>query len=213
MSGAPGASDEAVGGVQELVSSAKSIVERLLSPPSSDHARAAADGTAGGAAADGMAGGAAAAEGIAEGTADESAAAAASAASQDANVPESDVDVAEGGEGDDELCPVCLELPSEPRPWKAGCGHIFCPQCEQACLARSLRCPMCRAEAPASTRPIDRAQLLLTALQLARLRELERLRTESGPVEQPRREPRTRIGRWASRRANAINSYVDSLLD
>ena len=78
-------------------------------------------------------------------------------------------------------CPVCFEeLSAEHhKPWAANCGHVFCPRCAEACLARSLKCPVCRSEAPASAKPPpSRRQVLLTAAHMIRLRELEQLRAE-----------------------------------
>ena len=117
-------------------------------------------------------------------------------------------------------CPVCMETftaadgtkPS--KPWPASCGHMFCVECWDACIARDLRCPMCRTAAPRSARPVSRGERLLTAYQVIRLQELERLRRLREEEERQRqaREPRTRIGRWVKERQRALDRYIDSIM-
>ena len=114
-------------------------------------------------------------------------------------------------------CPVCMEpagagCEKTAKEWPAGCKHVFCSDCWGACIQRDLRCPMCRAEAPESARPVSRAQLLLSSLQLFRLRELERLRAEEEARRRPAREPRTRVGRWVKRRVQAADRMLESVL-
>ena len=116
----------------------------------------------------------------------------------------------------EDSCPICMEDLTDPKPWPANCRHSFCSSCSEACLRRSLRCPICRAEAPESAKPgPSRQEVLLTAAMLIRLRELERLRDEYAAAEEqrPQRPATTRIGRWVSRKANAINQWMDSVLD
>ena len=116
----------------------------------------------------------------------------------------------------EDSCPVCMEDLTDPKPWPANCRHSFCSSCSEACLRRSLRCPICRAEAPESAKPgPSRQEVLLTTAMLIRLRELDRLREEYAAAEQqrPQRVATTRVGRWVSRKANAINQFMDSIID
>ena len=107
----------------------------------------------------------------------------------------------------EEACPVCMEEQRELQQWPGGCRHAFCARCSDACLRRSLRCPMCRAEAPASAAPgPSRTEMLLSAALLIRVRELERLRDEAEAARPQQREPRTRVGRWVSRRVRAASA-------
>ena len=121
-------------------------------------------------------------------------------------------------------CPICMELidgesGKEAKPWPTDCQHRFCVQCWTGCINRSLRCPLCRAEAPASARPtreIDR-EVVLSMIQQIRLQELERFRRE----QEARRNrgrivprmPSTRVGRFLNRRVNAMDQWLDTLLD
>ena len=111
------------------------------------------------------------------------------------------------------------ESGKEAKPWPTDCQHRFCVQCWTGCINRSLRCPLCRAEAPASARPtreIDR-EVVLTMIQQIRLQELERFRRE----QEARRNrgrivprmPSTRVGRFLNRRVNAMDQWLDALLD
>ena len=114
-----------------------------------------------------------------------------------------------------EPCPICMEMP-ETRggavEWPAGCGHYYCPNCTTACLNRSLRCPMCRTEAPDSAKPPpSRAEIMLTLFQRIRLEEIERLRAEY-EANNTVHEPRTRVGRWIQNRWNAWGTFVDSMV-
>ena len=59
------------------------------------------------------------------------------------------------------------------------------------------------------------AVLVRTSSSAAADEELERLRDEYAAAEEqrPQRPATTRIGRWVSRKANAINQWMDSVLD
>ena len=73
---------------------------------------------------------------------------------------------------------------------------------------------MCRAEAPASVRPRSKAEAILSAIQIIRVQELERLAREHEASRPPaRRTPRTRVGRWVDGRVRAVNSALDALID
>ena len=117
----------------------------------------------------------------------------------------------------EDSCPVCMEELTEAKAWPANCGHSFCSNCSEACLRRSLNCPICRTPAPESARPgPSRQAVLLTAVMMIRLRELERLRQETPgqASDRPsRRRPASGLGRWVQQRYVAANNYVDSLLD
>ena len=112
-----------------------------------------------------------------------------------------------------EDCAICFEAMTEPRQWPAKCGHYFCDRCVSGCLNRSLKCPMCRTMAPHSARPAgDRRRIILSVAQRIRVEELERLRLEHEANRRPRREPRTRAGRWLRDRYRGANQWVDSVL-
>ena len=115
-----------------------------------------------------------------------------------------------------EECPVCMEpiganCEKAAKAWPAECSHSFCEGCWEGCISRSLKCPMCRAEAPESARPIDKEKVMLTAMQMIRLNELERLRREE-EERRARRQPKTRIGKWIHRRIKAVNRALDDIL-
>lgn len=119
---------------------------------------------------------------------------------------------------EEEECAICFETKFT-KGFPAGCGHRFCGSCTDICLRRSLRCPMCRAEAPESAKPgPSRSELLVTAALMFRIQELERLRAEaeerrSAAAPPPPRPPRTRLGRWVQARVNTANLWLDALLD
>ena len=119
-------------------------------------------------------------------------------------------------------CPVCMEIidgenGKAAKPWPTPCQHRLCESCWKGCINYSLKCPLCRAEAPASARPtreIDR-EVVLSIMQRIRLQELERLRMEAEARRRPRRLPTipsTRAGRFISRRVAAVDSWLDSLV-
>lgn len=115
----------------------------------------------------------------------------------------------------EEPCAICMADPtleSQFPAFPALCGHAFCETCTTACLNRSLKCPMCRAEAPESSKPPpDRRTIMLTLYQRIRIAELERLQEEQDARQRARR-PRTRIGKWFDRVSRRLNALLDDLL-
>lgn len=141
------------------------------------------------------------------------------ATSRDAAPPPATADAPPPPTFTEDTCPVCMEDLTEAKAWPANCGHSYCARCTEACLRRSLNCPICRATAPEDARPgPSREAVLLTAVMMIRLRELDRLRQqESQSQSSSNRNTRSRgtssLGRWVHRRYVAANNYVDSLLD
>ena len=47
---------------------------------------------------------------------------------------------------DQDVCPVCLEVPGKKNVSITKCGHIFCTSCLLSSLTQKNTCPTCRAE-------------------------------------------------------------------
>jgi hypothetical protein len=52
--------------------------------------------------------------------------------------------ISDGIKWEDYACPICLEIPKEPKALFCGAGHLFCEPCIDRAINLDPRCPLCR---------------------------------------------------------------------